>query len=131
MTAVPSLSTEGWLESVDKKADRLLAHYLLSERSQSVLYHGKIKSVPYLVATYGNNTLDLQDKIGEGLYDLFSPYFDDLSYEVTVEEDKDNTAALEIKISATVTERGVNYDLAFLIDVKDSKVNTFAKLNNG
>lgn len=131
MSTVPTLSTVGWVNTVDKKADVILGHFFLSDYSQSVLYKGNVKSLPYIIAELSNKPLLLKARIYESLVSLMQPFFEQVQIDVAVEEDKLDDSKLTITISATVFERGVSYDMAYLVNAKDTLMTKYAKLNNG
>lgn len=128
---LPTLSVDGWITSINTKADHLMGYFFLNQYSQSMLYHSSIRSLPWLIATYASEPLALREQIGLSFYALFTPYFDDVNYQVEVRESQDSDAVYVIRLSASVVSDGVRYDLAYLIHTSKTTILTFTKLNNG
>lgn len=128
---LPTLSVDGWISSLNKKADHLMGYFLLSQYSQSVLYHSNIQSFPYLIARYGDDQQALREQVGLSFYDLFTPYFDEVNYQVDIKESQDSDTVFVIRLSASVVSEGVRYDLAYLVQTSQTTVLNYIKLNNG
>jgi len=130
---VPSLSTKGWIQTVPEKVDKLLCYYFLSERSQSDWY--KIVSLPYQIATTGNQPSQLQQLVQNDLYDYFKRYYpENVTCEVTIKdkrEDGSEIARYEIQTSVIVVVDGINYSIAKLVSVVNSQITLLGNINNG
>ena len=131
MTVVPTLSTDGWLTTVDKKADKLLSYFFLSEHSQSVLYYGSVVSLPYLIATHGSTPDTLRQEIGVNLGSLLSSFFEDVKYNVKIIEGNVQDSTYDIVLSASVVDKGERYDLSYLVKTADATMKEFIKISNG
>lgn len=129
MAVLPSLSLSGWVDTVDGKADRLMSYFFTSQYSQTYTYHRNIASLPYLIATYGHDVVNLRSTILSTLSDLFFPYFDEVDFNVDIEVEND--VVIHIRVSAIFEEDGTRYDLARLIDVNNGSIGKIVKLNNG
>lgn len=129
MAYLPTLSTNGWIETVDGKADYLMSYFLTSQYSQSYLYRGHVASLPYIVAVYGHDGIELKLRINNQLSELFDPFFDevDLSVEVTLVDEN----SYDIRVICTFIENNVRYDLAHLIKSSGGVINKIIKLSNG
>lgn len=128
---LPTLSVDGWITSINKKADHLMGYFLLSQYSQSVLYYSNIQSLPYLIARYASDQMTLREQIGLSFYELFTPYFDEVSYQVDIRSSNNNDTVYEIRLSASVVSEGMRYDLAYLVQTSQTTVLNYMKLNNG
>ena len=129
MAHVPSLSTNGWIETVEGKADYLMSYFFTSQRSQSYLYNGNISSLPYIVAVYGTDTAELKLHINSDLSDLLLPYFDEV--DIIVDVILESGYLHNIRISVGFIENDMKYDLAHLIKHSGGIISDIIKLNNG
>lgn len=114
--ALPLLSSIGTPATPEALLDYLLAHALASDYSQSTLFYGKVTSIAYIVATYGNRPVVLMDNMREALTRYLEPYF--VSLDVTVQQkpipglpEKGNRYGLEIAITA-MNDQGQRVNLA-------------------
>ena len=46
---LPTLTVDGFVNSVPQTCDYLLAYFFLSQYSQSNLYYGKVSSLAYII----------------------------------------------------------------------------------
>lgn len=130
---IPSLSTKGWIYQTPEVADKLMCYYFLSERSQSDWYD--VISLPYQIATKGNNPAAIKSLITDDLNMLFSRYFPD-GADVSVEIiDKTSTGAdiarYEIQTSVIIVVGGTKYSIAKLVSVVNSQISILANASNG
>lgn len=130
-SVVPSLSTQGWLTTLGEKADRLLGYFFASEYSQSVSYYGRISSLPYLVAIYKSKPTDLKSAINNSLTTLLSSFFEKVLIDVRVEADDESQTKYTIYLSTKIIDKGKTYELAHLINIKDSIVAKISKIVEG
>lgn len=131
-TPVPTLSSSGWVTEISEKADKLLSYFFTSEASQSLVYNGKITSLPAIVQLYGHNELELESAMTSMLRTYLERYFTKVEITVNVtfpELSEDNR--LDIKCAVTVYENNLSYELGHLIEVLDSSIQKIVKLNNG
>lgn len=130
---VPSLSTKGWISTVPEKADKLLCYYFLSEVGQSDWY--EIVSLPYQVATKGNQPNHIKDLIEADLYRYFLAYFPEgVEVNVTIidkRSDGSDIARYEIQTSVIVVVDGIKYSIAKLVSVVNSQITILENTNNG
>lgn len=121
-----TLSTGGWVTSVQEIAPKLMQYYLASEYSQSITYLGDIKSLPYTLSIMKRNFIALEDTIRNDLTAVFSSYFERVEIEVSVDENKSllDTATSEftIKLFAKISDRGATYNLSRLVSIVDNKI---------
>ncbi len=127
--AVPSLSTDGWVTDIRKKADLVLAHYFASDYSQSNVFLSKITSLAYQVQQAGSNTFELKRLIESDLQQYLGRYFDNVQVDIRIEdEDSSGTNRYNIVFDATVAENGIRYSVGRLIEVQNSKIKRIVKL---
>lgn len=132
-TSVPTLSSLGWIDTIEEKGDYALSYFITSEYSQSVFYHGEISSLQYLVKRYGDDELTLEDEVGTILEGMMRRYFgDDIDVTVRVlEADPEIPGKLTIQFSCIVREQGRSYSLGRRVEFLNGKLTKIAKINNG
>lgn len=132
--SVLSLSRKGILTDPGDKADRLMAYYISSDRSQSFLYNGQVLSFQGSIQAIGNNNaLALQTRITQDLNTLFGSAFDAVNAVVEVSTPAtDGTYRYNIAMSVQFTENGVNYQLPQLLFSSENGITQrLFTLNNG
>ena len=131
-TKIPTLSTIGWVETIEKKGDRVLSYFFTSEYSQSTLYPGKISSLQYLVKEHGQNDVELQSRISDTLDGLLRRYFEQVSVTVRVSNiSPEQPGKLIIRFRCIIRENGVEYSLGRQVELLDGTLNKISKINNG
>lgn len=120
-TAFPSLTTLGWVTSLEHKADQVFAYFIASQYSQSVLYHGMISSLPHLLELYGNKPDELRRQVTDALNSFLGKHFQQVDTGVEVLAGND-AARYKLRIHCTIDENGKSYSLGRLISILDSKV---------
>jgi len=132
-TMVPTLSSIGWIDTIEEKGDHVLSYFITSEYSQSVLYHGKISSLQWLVQRHGKNEVDLEREVNETLEGLMTRYFgDDTEVSVTVSErDPEQPGKLTIHFQCIVREGSHSASLGRRVEFLNGKLANIATINNG
>lgn len=128
---VPSLSSDGWINDIARKTDRLLSYFFVSEESQSNIYDGQIASLPGLIREYGNRPLDLKSQMREALINMLKGYYD--SVDVSVSVSTENTqipGRADVTVTITVTENGKSYQVPQLVQTLNGKLLNIINLNN-
>ena len=130
---VPSLSGEGWINSLERKADKLFTDFYTSDFNQTSLYPGQVANMQRVIELYGNDMISLCLKMRDTLEIYLGRYYTDVR--VTVDSDditSDNqTGKINLKVDIRVTEDGKPYSFGALIETLDSKFQNVTKLNNG
>jgi hypothetical protein len=128
---VPTLSPAGFVDNIIDKADFLFAHVFESDRSQSYIYPNGVMSVAWFIQEYGHDISTLTMQLRLGLEAYFSSYFDAVAINVISDANETNlTNSVNLTISAHVVDDGVDYSLANLVEITNSKVNKVIRINN-
>lgn len=132
-TAIPTLSTKGWVSSIEEKGDRVIAWFITSEYSQSELYYGQIASLAHLIKEYGHDRTLLQSEVTESLERLLMRNFNNNAVvRVTVEDtDPQKPGQMTIRLNCTVREDGQSHSLGRRIRFVDGVLAEVINLNNG
>lgn len=126
---VPSLSPSGWVSAVAEKIDLLLSHFYEAYQNQTYVYKDKITSLQYLIEEHGKDIPALQSKVRGALSLYLTRHFDTANVEVTVTTDE-STNESTINIYATVTQNGVEYNVAKLISIAGNTIKSIVDANN-
>lgn len=127
-----TLSRKGWLSGIAERADRVLAYYFTSDKSQSQLYHGRIRSLQATVQAHNNNGTRLGQAVEADLTALYTAIFDGASVNVTVTDTAtDGSNRYNIAMEVVITEKGTNYQLGAVIQTINGVVQPIISRNNG
>lgn len=132
-TAFPTLSSFGWVSTIEEKGDMVLSYFITSEHSQSVLYRGNIASLQYLIKEYGHDEVILHSEVSRVLEDYLRRYFgNDISVNIRVfEQDPDKPGQLTIQLNCIIRENGFSYSLGRRVEFLNGKLVKIAEINNG
>jgi hypothetical protein len=131
-TKIPTLSTIGWVDTIEKKGDRALSYFFTSEYSQSTLYPGKIASLQYLVKENGSNVTNLQTQVRDVLDNLLRRYFEQVDVTVRVSNlNPEEPGKLIIRFRCIIRENGVEYSLGRQVELLNGTLDKIRKINNG
>jgi hypothetical protein len=127
---VPTLSTNGFIEQLGPKVDRLLAYFFTNDYSQSTVYHGRIASLRYLTAMYGSNPESLRGHIGSTLEKYLGRYFDKV--EVRIELRNTEGGPYNVVLDIDIIQDDKRHSVGKEISIINSKVlEIFDKMNRG
>ncbi len=128
---VPSLSTQGWLTTIGEKADRLLSYFFTSDYCQSVIFHGKIASLPFIIANFESEHSDLRKEIDNALNRLLSSFFERVETSVSIKPDDESETKYTISVSVYIIDNDEIFELSKVIHIKDSSIVKIVKILNG
>lgn len=133
-TPYPSLSTTGWIRSMNEKVDQIFADYMVNQHNQTVLFLGSVRSLPYTVKQYYSQPYRLSDQIREDLETILSPFFDFVYITVDYKKHFDEDTQQEIDeydytISMTIRQGEYQWKQFKSLYMKDSKVEQIAGIN--
>lgn len=133
-TAIPTLSSMGWVNTIEEKGDFVLSWFITAQYSQTGLYHGSIASLAYLVKRYANEPISLQSQTQNALEGLMRRTFGDNTNVVVtvVEEDSElKPGQLTIQFRCAIRDRGLSYSLGRRVEYLNGKLVNIVKINNG
>lgn len=129
---VPSL-TSGWVGAASEKIDLLISAWLTSDYSQSVVFHGKIMSLPHAIAKLGHDPDQLMESMRHQLDTYLGRYYDsvevDVTYEYLIKDAIGGPYAIKFILAASTN--GVRVNLAQGLEIRDSKVSKIFDISNG
>lgn len=122
----------GWVGDMANTADAILAAFLTTNTSMSVLHRDQNTSMQYILKQAAGNMLDLEDKLQTNLQEKLQVVFgQNATAEVTVDPLEGKPDQFNIRFTGTVyDDQGRAYTIGKLVKFQDSKVVEIADLNN-
>lgn len=106
----PSLSSEGFITTIDRKCDRALINMFASDASQSNVFMGNVTSIQDILYRYSDKVTEAAAEIGRAVETVLSRYFDAAQIRGQVEDLPNEPGRVNIIISGTVVEGYRRYD---------------------
>lgn len=128
MKAIPTLSTSGWVKDIEEGGNKLLAFFITSDGYQSTEYKGSVKSLSYLVGTYGEDAEGMELAVKKALDELYSTYFDNVDTTVSITT-KDGESTIDVGI--VFTDDNVRRDLHRTLQIGTNSVIKILGEDNG
>lgn len=124
---VPALTIDGFITNKRLMLSKIWEYFLCAEYSQSNIFHGKITSFKYIMAT-AKPLDDVRTQLEAGLEELCKRYFSSASCTVDLEEMPNSTH--RVNISLVVSDDEKQYHLYNEVLYTNGKIETFEqKLN--
>jgi hypothetical protein len=129
---MPSLSTDGWVNSSLKTADYLFSHFFASDYSQTYVFPGQIASFAYILHSNQGNIQGTMTALRQTLSTYFSKYYKDVIVEVDDSPTVSGSSFIALNIFMNFTDdKGVIHSLGKMIEYTNTTVNKVVTLNNG
>lgn len=129
-TYFPSLSEDGWVTNALQKADYLFSQMMIADYSQSVLYSGKITSLPYIIQQGSGDPILTANLLETALENYFSNYFSNVTCSVTYPDGQADSAVYLNIALAFEDAKGKTYSLSKVFDLTNSKTASIQNLND-
>lgn len=121
-----TLDRLGYVSEVAYKADMLMAFFLSSEASQSILHRDRISSAPNIIKRCAGDARELETQFTTALKQLYGAYYDAVDLTVTVtgnaEAYSGSEVILNIKIAMTLKQAGTTHSLGRLLAIVNNKI---------
>lgn len=131
---IPTLSMQGWTNDMARSADYLLACYLTTLTSDSVLHFQQNTSMQYTLKENANDPRGTEEQMESDLKTKFqSVYGTTAEVYVDVEaEDPSKPDQYSIRFNATVyNDAGTPFSVGRIVYYENGVVINIAKINNG
>lgn len=115
-TAVPTLTSDGWVTAVDKKCDRLLMNAFASDASQSNMFAGSVTSIQGIIYDHSDDPSAAGTVIASRLQQMYARHFDAASFRADVNEWVDKSGRYDIAITGTVVQENRKYDFGRMVE---------------
>lgn len=128
---VPTLSTDGWLQTTASRCDALFADFVAAAHSQYPL--DKIDaSLPWLIARHQDDPRGLEEAVTRTLTSYYENYFPAVTTTCSLRDNPADATRYDLYINLTVTdETGSSFTLGKIASVGENRVISIAKENNG
>lgn len=129
----PSLTSTGWITDPLQRADLILYDFFVANYSQSIIFRGQIKSLPYYIHRNRDMSV-LRDVLQTAITTLLNSYYDSAEISIKISPIKnalgivDNEFTMDIQLSAIVIQDGKRYSLGKLINVENSSVSKISNI---
>lgn len=125
MNVIPTLSSKGYAKTPEEKLDAVLLYYQTLNPSMTVRYKGKIRSLQNAIWEAGTraDSMEVLARIVKSdLTTILGNNFPEgTSVDVTAIQNSEDSADYDLRIGATVIEKGKEYDLATSMDRIESR----------
>lgn len=132
MAALLTLNQNPVVEDRLTIIDIMLTRYYVSLYSQSTIFLGAVKSLPYIVLSSGRDggidKAALETKIKDDVEALMRPYFDSNETVVTILDSNTNLGRVDIYLMFTGIYDNKKYTADRTWELKDSKLVKLSKL---
>lgn len=129
---MPSLSEDSWCFSGVKIADYMLAHFFLSDYSQTYIYFGQVSSLPWIITDNQGNIGATCAATQRTLQTYFSRYFNNVVVEVSEEPNVDEPSKAQMSIYVKFTEEdGTTQVVGKMLTINDTVIEKIINISNG
>lgn len=131
--SAPSLSSKGWVNSINEKADQVASYFFLTDAYQSNLYQGQLVSLQVLIQQNTNDIPGLVRAIQQTFENYLLRYYPEGAVASCTSPGTDPTYAnstVDVELSATVTINGTQYSFGWLVSAIGSIVSSIVRINN-
>lgn len=128
---VPTLSEDAWVSDAKQKADYLMAHFFLSDYSQTQLYVGKVSSLPWVIQSTQGNMMQTVLQLQQTLETYFGRYFDNVVVDVVDQTPTDSSSAeIVLYIAFTDPETGATHTVNEVLRERNGIFSRIASISN-
>lgn len=129
--AIATLSTLGYATDPEQRLDRMMAYYLTSYYSQSLMFRGNIMSLQKQLREYGNNTTELVTKVTDEMTSYLAQEFQGVTVRIRTDiPNPEDPNRINMTVEAIVSVDGKNYSLARVVETRNSVIIDIINLNN-
>lgn len=120
---IANLGDENVIRDTPRKLDKHMLDFFFSKYSQSVIYRGRIYSLPKLIQMYGNDESQMRIHTQDALTAKLSAHFTTVTVTVSIET---RSSGMTVVIDANVTddldiENGI-VSVGYTLNISDSKL---------
>ena len=132
MKSMPTMSRQGYVNTLPEIADRLMSYFFTTAYSQSYLYAGMLTSLPQLIQAHGDDERVLNDRVQEALTKYLTRYFSYVLVTVTrVIDPSVPTGEIQIQLAIKISHDGEKHNFGKLISVVDNSIKRITEITNG
>lgn len=132
LATMPSLSTDGWVNSSMKTADYLFSHFFATDYSQSYSLSGTITSFAHILHTNQGDISKTITDTENALANYFGRYFKDVVTQVDDKATAANSSSVALNLFMNFTDNdGVTHSLGKMIEYTNTTISRVIAINNG
>lgn len=124
---IPTLTPKGFVTSITDKTDTAMLNFYLSQYSQTNMYRGARRPLPYLVQQFGQDAKAFSDALDIELTTYLGRLFENAEVEVDYTEDG---KSINLRLDVIIRDNGREYSLGHEIQTANSKVIDIIDINN-
>lgn len=129
---IPTMSTKGWIDHPEDKADYIIACFMESNQSMTVTHRVQNVTLQYLLKVYANRMLDLESKLQDVLDEKLKAAFNAQSYaNVTVVAAPEEPSKFTINFTGYIVTEDKTFTVGWMVQFQNSRVLQIARINNG
>ena len=130
--ALPTLGAASWVIDLAPTADFLFSYYFTTLHSSTYTSPGTIKSIQYTISLNFQNPNILREQIEQDLLFLLEKYFFVNDVAVSINNNSTGSdAQYDIRMKAVLVKENIGYTVGYLVRTLNSRLLSFAKINNG
>lgn len=129
---IPTMQAVGWVSDLSNAADSILAAFLTTNTSMSVLHRDQNTSMQYILKQTAGNMINLEDQLQTNLQNKLQVVFgQNATAVVSVDALDGKPDQFNIRFTGTVyDDQGRAFTVGKLVYFQDSKIVNIADLNN-
>lgn len=128
----PTLSEDAWVDNPQKTADLLMAHFFVSNASQSYIYNREVASFPYILAINHGNMSAIISATTSTLTSYFARFFENVIVEVREVENVEEPSKAQLEMVVQfVDHEGRPHSVGEIIKITDSTFEKVIRISNG
>ena len=133
ITLHPSLDTDGWVNTPVKVCDYMLAHFFLSDYSQTATFPGEVASFSWILQHYQGDVTRICEVTQTTLARYFGKQFAEVDIQVSQLPNPESINEKPLSLYLILTDSdGITHNLARLIHYDGMKVSEIiAVINHG
>lgn len=129
--AIATLSMMGYAVDPEQRLDRMMAYYLTSYYSQSLMFRGNIMSLQKQLREYGNDATELVTRVTDEMTSYLSQEFQGVVVRIRTDiPNPEDPNRINMTVEAIVSVDGQNYSLARVVETRNAVIVNIIDLNN-
>lgn len=129
MYNMASISDQGWISDPKIILTTLISNYLNTDAAQSLMFASNLISLSQTYYRFINDPDAMAIQVKTDLINLVSPYFTEVDVYSVAEPINGKHYAITVRV-AVMSNDGMRYDLARLMEIDTSSLRKIVELNN-
>jgi hypothetical protein len=130
--AIPTLSTQGWVDDLPTMVDRQLAYYYVSDYNQTFFFPGQVYSLGRDLQISGGKVEILMDLIKTNITALLKEISGNVRVEASCPDFDDETSGRKaINVRMAIEYNGQELLVGRVLEIRNGKLANVLRMNNG